>query len=61
MEKLISKCAQRELMDYLSDHEYDIAFGINDFGRLRSLFVDMFDRQPSYKLEPFTEPALDNG
>lgn len=31
---------------YLLSHECDIAIGINDFGKLHGLFVDLFNREP---------------
>ena len=34
------------LAEYLESHEQDIAFSINDYGHLRTLFVDLFNRLP---------------
>ena len=35
-----------DLVNYLLDHEEDIALGINDYGDLRGAFIDIFDRPP---------------
>jgi len=36
-----------DLNNYLISHEEDIALGINDFGCLRTIFTDIFNRDPS--------------
>jgi len=37
--------ATDSLIQYLSNHETDIAHGINDFADLQPIFVAMFQRQ----------------
>jgi hypothetical protein len=37
----------QKLVDYLDRHEYDIAAKINDFEELKSLFVAVFEQDPS--------------
>ena len=32
--------------EYLKDHESDIAYEANDFGSLKQVFYDLFDREP---------------
>ena len=32
---------------YLKDHEHDIAYGVNDFGDLRGVFLLCFGREPA--------------
>lgn len=34
------------LRAYLLHHESDISIGINDFGELKGIFYDLFDREP---------------
>ena len=34
------------LVNYLRDHEHDIAFDINDFGQLKPVFEQIFNRAP---------------
>ena len=38
--------ATDSLIQYLSNHETDIAHGINDFADLQPIFVAMFQRHP---------------
>ena len=35
-----------EMYEYLLSHENDIATEINDFGKLRQTFIDIFNREP---------------
>lgn len=37
----------KDLKEYLEFHEDDIAIGRNDFGDLRKLFIEIFDREPT--------------
>jgi len=38
--------AGKDLKGYLAAHESDIAFEINDFGQLFTIFVEIFGRRP---------------
>ena len=38
--------ARKNLRDYLLYHESDIASGINDFGDLRLVFIEVLNRKP---------------
>ena len=40
----ISGDSAQDLIEYLESHEDDIKYGINDFGRLRDIFLDIFER-----------------
>ena len=40
------KKATRELAQFLSHHESDIALDINDYGDLFGIFVEIFSRRP---------------
>jgi hypothetical protein len=46
MFKLLSENARLGMVEYLQNHESDIANDINDFGLLRGLFVTVFKRVP---------------
>jgi hypothetical protein len=46
MFKLLSENARLNLLEYLQNHESDIAHGINDFALLRGLFITVFKREP---------------
>ena len=35
-----------DLVDYLLEHEEDIAREFNDYAKLRGAFIDLFDRPP---------------
>lgn len=37
---------EKVLADYLLAHESDIALDVNDFGTLRSVFIETFNRKP---------------
>jgi hypothetical protein len=39
----------KELLDYLLDHEVDIAYKENDFGDLTGVFEDILGRPPERK------------
>ena len=43
---LIKNKYVNSLLEYLQNHESDIAYGINDFGDLKELFVELFNREP---------------
>ena len=43
---IISTISWDKLVEYLVSHESDIAHGINDFGGLRKLFVEVMGRVP---------------
>lgn len=45
---LISYRNSRSLSKYLEYHEEDIAIGINDFGELKELFIEIFKRDPVF-------------
>lgn len=45
---VISYDVRASLSDYLKRHEEDIALGVNDFGDLKELFIDIFEREPVY-------------
>ena len=36
----------KSLSDYLNNHEYDIAYSLDDFDDLRGLFVEIFEQEP---------------
>lgn len=36
---------------YLASHEDDIAWEINDFGELKGLFIEMFNRSPKHQVK----------
>ncbi len=42
----ISSGSFASLYEYLKRHETDIANDVHDFGELRRLFIDFFDRAP---------------
>lgn len=42
----ISPKAKKELIEWLINHESDIAHGINDFGDLKKIFIECFEREP---------------
>lgn len=46
---LIKNKSANTLLEYLQNHESDIAHGINDFGDLKDLFVELFNREPKEK------------
>ena len=35
------------LRDYLEGHEKDIAWGFDDFGELRKVFIELMEREPN--------------
>ncbi len=35
-----------DFIEFLEDHEQDIALCINDFGRLESVFIEVIGRKP---------------
>lgn len=43
---IVSAATVRETKAWLSDRESDIAVGWEDLGELRSLFVELFGREP---------------
>lgn len=38
---------EKMLQDYLLAHESDIALDLNDFGVLRGVFIEAFNRKPA--------------
>ena len=52
----ISGDAAQDLINWLAAHEDDIKNGINDFGDLRTIFLEIFDRDaggPMAECEPW--------
>ena len=46
----LSVDATYELVDYLLEHEDDIAWSINDFDYIRSLFIEVIGRNPTREI-----------
>jgi len=44
---IISSSTHANLIDYLHNHEEDIADGINDFGSLLGVFAEIMERKPN--------------
>ena len=42
------------LISYLADHEEDIAWGENDFGELKPVFIEFIGRDP-IKTQPLSQ------
>jgi hypothetical protein len=38
---------ENDIYEFLKDHEDDIAWGINDFDRLREFFTEVIGREPA--------------
>jgi len=43
--RLLTNKSSDSLVKYLLSHEDDIALSINDFGELKDLFIELFNRE----------------
>jgi len=43
--RLLTNKSSDSLVEYLLSHEDDIALSINDFGELKDLFIELFNRE----------------